>query len=75
MSFTVTEEWLEENDVDIFAFLDALEDMGLSTDPDENGNWVLTGMTDDDNNNIPDFLDALIGSASGMTPSQHGHGG
>ena len=75
MTFTVTEEWLEENDVDIFAFLDALEDMGLSTDPDENGNWVLTGMADDDNNNIPDFLDALIGSASGMTPSQHGQGG
>ena len=76
MTYLVTEEWLDDNNVDVGEFLAALESAGYEDSYDwERGGWYLTDCTDADGNNIPDILDELIGSPVVTNPSQGGIGG
>ena len=58
MTWTITEEWLDEHGVDIDAFMEALEAAGFDSMPGDNG-WTFTAA-DDNHDNIPDFLADLI---------------
>lgn len=80
MSYTVTEAWLDDHNIDVLAFLDVLAANGCSTDPtgfDENGKaiWTITDYHDDNNNTYPDFLEKLFGIGLVTNPSQGGMGG
>jgi hypothetical protein len=78
--FTVYESWLDEKNIDVMAFLAALESAGYSTeaagfDADGRAYWVITNYEDEDGSGVPDFLDALFGTGLVTNPSQGGMGG
>lgn len=75
MEFIIYEDWLFDTEVDINAFLDALAEAGVDTEGafDDEGNhyWKFTA-TDDNHDNIPDFLAGIITEPVNMNVSQGG---
>ena len=71
MSFTVSEGWLEAHNVDIDAFMAALEAAGYDPFPNEAGVWTFSAE-DADSDGIPDFLAGLISDPRSMNASQGG---
>ena len=79
-SYTVYQSWLEEHNIDPFAFLDVLASAGYSTEPagydsNDKAYWVITNFADDNSNTYPDFLEKLFGIGVVTNPTQGGMGG
>jgi len=59
LTVTIDYAWLDTYGIDLDVFLAALAAQNISTEPNENGEWIFDAV-DADTNGIPDFLDALI---------------
>ena len=77
MQFIITEDWLEQYQVDINDFMDALIEMGFDPDPEWGDDGLFWAFEADDLNNdgIPDFLADLAHDPGSTNPSIGGDGG
>ncbi len=78
MNYTITYEWIDNNEVDLdelYAVLATFYGCEIDAVDDyyneEAGGWVVTG-DDNNSNNIPDFIDSLVADPTVTNKSQGG---